>query len=270
MGYYDNPMAYGASSRRSTTISPEDKAARNAGFSSAAAQEANRQMRNQLEMKALMAGMSINKAYGLVQGDLTNTSALQDAWNKISIAPQTSSAAPQPEKITNTNLKYTDPGDPGFFGMKDYEELRSQGATREQIIKYAQEARHGVGAKAASLLGLSATMLTPEIGRSRDEAAQYRQQAEDLLNQFKIEQQRASEAAALQEKMRIESQRTLAANMARSGQAPNFQISPAAAAPQTAGTQAFKRRRSGMGTDTAANLTAGISPAVTSSNVLNV
>ena len=88
----------------------------------------------------------------------------------------------------------------------------------------------------------------------RQEAADYMAKADAMLNQFKIDQQNAekaraaeqarmAEAQALQEKMRIQSQATLAANMARSGMQPNLQIAPASQAPQTAGTQAFKRRR---------------------------
>lgn len=61
--------------------------AKNAGFSNAAAQQANRQMRNQLEMKAAMTNTPISEAYGMVQGDLTNTQALQDAWNRLTIQP---------------------------------------------------------------------------------------------------------------------------------------------------------------------------------------
>lgn len=84
---------------------------------------------------------------------------------------------------------------------------------------------------------------SPESDRYRKEAESYMKQAQDMLNQFKIEQQRAAEAARLAEEMRIKSQATAAANMARSQQAPNLQIEPASGTPDTAGTQGFKRRK---------------------------
>ena len=64
-----------------------------------------------------------------------------------------------------------------------------------------------------------------------------------MLDQFKIEQNRADEARKLQEKLAIQSQATAASNMARSQMAPNLQIQPASGTPQTAGTQGFKRRQ---------------------------
>ena len=93
------------------------------------------------------------------------------------------------------------------------------------------------------------------IQQYRQEAADYMAKADAMLNRFRIDQQNAeqsraaeqarmAEAQALQEKMRIQSQATLSANMARSDMQPNLQIAPASQAPQTAGTQAFKRRRS--------------------------
>ena len=65
-----------------------DQQARNAGFSSAAAQQANRMMRNQLEMKATQLGVSNQEAYAKAGGDLTNTQALQNAWNKLVAPPK--------------------------------------------------------------------------------------------------------------------------------------------------------------------------------------
>ena len=55
---------------------------------------------------------------------------------------------------TPSSLSYTDPGDKGFFGMKDFEELSRQGATLQQIKDYASKAKYGVGGEAASILGI--------------------------------------------------------------------------------------------------------------------
>jgi hypothetical protein len=82
-------------------LSP-DYGAIQAGFKSAADQQANRMMRNQLEMKASQLGVSNQDAYKLVEGPLTNTSALQEAWNKLQ-AP-----APQPPVVNPPPP--TDPG----------------------------------------------------------------------------------------------------------------------------------------------------------------
>ena len=65
-----------------------DKAAKDAGFSSVAAQQANRMMRNQLEEKAARLGISNQEAYALAGNDLTNTQALQEAWNKLVAPPK--------------------------------------------------------------------------------------------------------------------------------------------------------------------------------------
>lgn len=75
--------------------------AKDAGFASVDAMNINRQMRNQLESKAIASGMAIKDAYALVPGgDLTNTQALQEAWNKITVQPpaqqQVQQAAPAP------------------------------------------------------------------------------------------------------------------------------------------------------------------------------
>jgi len=60
-----------------------DQQAKNAGFSSAASQQANRMMRNQLEEKATRLGVPLSEAYALAGSDLTNTQALQNAWNQL-------------------------------------------------------------------------------------------------------------------------------------------------------------------------------------------
>lgn len=172
-------------------VSFADQQAINVGFKSAADQEANRMMRNQLEMKAAQVGVPVEEAYKLVQGPLTNTAALQEAWNKLPNTPVQKQAAPTPA-----------PSAP------------------------------------------AAPTPSPESEKYRQEADAAMKAAQSILDQFKIEQERSREAAALAEKMRIQSQATLAANMSRSQMTPNLQIQPASGTPQTAGTQSFRRRQS--------------------------
>ena len=71
-----------------------DQEARNAGFASAADMTINRTVRNQLEEKAARLGISNQEAYALAGSDLTNTQALQNAWNQLT-GP--GPAAPPPE-----------------------------------------------------------------------------------------------------------------------------------------------------------------------------
>jgi len=73
---------------KTETLSPEDKAAKDAGFANAAAQMQNRIMRNQLEEKAARLGVPLSEAYAKAGSDLTNTQALQNAWNKLVAPPK--------------------------------------------------------------------------------------------------------------------------------------------------------------------------------------
>ena len=89
--------------------------AKDAGFASVDAMNINRQMRNQLESKAIASGMSIKDAYALVPGgNLTNTQALQEAWNKITVQPvaqqQTQQAAPAETQPAATQTAVADTG----------------------------------------------------------------------------------------------------------------------------------------------------------------
>jgi len=192
MGYLGLAARAGRSAapQQVSFLSP-DYGAIQAGFKSAADQQANRMMRNQLEMKAAQAGVSNEEAYKLVEGPLTSTSALQEAWNKL--------------PGTTVQKQTIDPGPPATDNTK-------QGPSQSDI--YKQQADEAMAA------------------------------AQKILDEFRIEQRRSQEAAALAEKMRIQSQQTLAANMARSQMTPNLQIQPASGTPQTGGTQSFRRRQS--------------------------
>ena len=90
-----------------------EKAAKEAGFASAAAQMQNRMMRNQLEEKARRLGIPLSEAYALAGNDLTNTQALQEAWNKLVAPPK--KEEPVVEQVTQPTTTPTvepvvDPG----------------------------------------------------------------------------------------------------------------------------------------------------------------
>ena len=148
-----NPAGYQQAKAR-------ERQAFSGGFGSAQEMDLNRMMRNQLETKAAALGIPVNEAYAMVPGgDLTNTGALQEAWNKLGQSTQQQQTAPRPQATSPTYGKtysYTDPGDAGYFGMKDYEELAAQGASRADLIRYAFAAPKGVGPAVASKLGIRA------------------------------------------------------------------------------------------------------------------
>ena len=90
-----------------------EKAAKDAGFSSVAAQQANRMMRNQLEEKATRLGVPLSDAYALAGSDLTNTQALQEAWNKLVAPPKKEEPVvePTPQPTTTPTVEpVVDPG----------------------------------------------------------------------------------------------------------------------------------------------------------------
>ena len=264
-----------------------DLTAKKAGFKSVSDQQLNRLMRNQLEERAARLGISNQQAYAAAGSDLTNTQALQEAWNKLAVPTQQAPAQPAaqplygkqysytdpgdkgyfgmadyrelqnqgasradmiryafsaPKGVGNkvaeqlgirafdapipSSLSYTDPGDKGFFGMKDFEELSRQGATLQQIKDYASKAKYGVGGEAASILGM----------RAATEGSIARAQADKDAAALEDKRIQAEKAAALQ-------RATAAANMARAGQTPNLQIQPASGTSRTAGTQSFRRQR---------------------------
>jgi hypothetical protein len=159
---------------------------------------------------------------------------------------------------TPSSLSYTDPGDKGFFGMKDFEELASQGATLQQIKDYAGKAQYGVGGEAASILGM----------KPATEANMVLSQADQKVKDFEDAQKRAEEANKLQQEMMIRSQATMSANLARSGRTPNLQIAPSGQTPGTAGTQSFKRRRGQM--TTVGSAMSALPGTTAQSSILNV
>jgi len=90
-----------------------DQQARNAGFPSAAAQMQNRMMRNQLEEKAMRLGIPLSEAYAKAGSDLTNTQALQNAWNQLT-APPVKKEEPVVEPVVETKPAVAEPAvDPG-------------------------------------------------------------------------------------------------------------------------------------------------------------
>jgi hypothetical protein len=60
-----------------------DLQAKDAGFASAEAQAVNRMARNQFEAKATAAGIPLSEAYGTIKTDLTSTTGIVDAINRL-------------------------------------------------------------------------------------------------------------------------------------------------------------------------------------------
>jgi len=109
--------------------------------------------------------------------------------------------------------------------------------------------------------------ITAEAKKYREESEAKLAEAQKLLDDFKIEQNKAAEAKKLQEQMAIRAQGTLASNLAMSQRKPSLQLSPASQTPQTAGTQPFKRRRLQVMTP-GSQVTSGLN--IGSANLLNV
>jgi len=84
-----------------------EEEAKKAGFSSAADQTQNRILRNQLEEKATRLGVPIEDAYALAGSDLTNTQALQQAWNSLTGPPV------EPPTVDDDEPPTEDPVDEG-------------------------------------------------------------------------------------------------------------------------------------------------------------
>ena len=109
--------------------------------------------------------------------------------------------------------------------------------------------------------------ITAEAKKYREESEAKLAEAQTLLDNFKIEQNKAAEAKKLQEQMAIRAQGALASNLATSQRKPSLQLSPASQTPQTAGTQPFKRRRLQVMTP-GSQVTSGLN--IGSANLLNV
>jgi hypothetical protein len=101
------------------------------------------------------------------------------------------------------------------------------------------------------------------------------QEGEDILSEAdKIKlylddfEKRQAAAAEQAEKLRIQSQKTFAANMERSQMTPNLQIMPASTPSQMAGTQGFKARKRGGLLGAAGSVLSGLNLGQT--NTMNV
>lgn len=148
---------FGMPKQKSALLSPEEKAAKDAGFSSVDAMNINRQMRNQLESKAIASGMSIKDAYALVPGgNLTNTQALQEAWNRITVQPPAQQQAPvqQQQQQTQQQAESSAPTGPSQSELmaqslqesiaamqQNYMQSMQQQAQQFQQMQEAQNAR---------------------------------------------------------------------------------------------------------------------------------
>ena len=88
---------------------------------------------------------------GGVNVNVTQSQSQDDTISQT-VQPPAPPAPPAPEP--EPSISYTDPGDQGYFGMKDYDELMAQGLTREQIGEYATSRQYGVGPVASQVLGV--------------------------------------------------------------------------------------------------------------------
>ena len=148
-------------------------------------------------------------------------------------------------------------------------------AAKDLGPSYAILKRTGSGGTAAAApapaapasSSLQEPQLTAEAKKYREESEAKLAEAQTLLDNFKIEQNKAAEAKKLQEQMAIRAQGTLASNLAMSQRQPSLQLSPASQTPKTAGTQPFKRRRLQVMTP-GSQVTSGLN--IGSANLLNV
>lgn len=127
--------------------------------------------------------------------------------------------------IPSGKYRYTDPGDKGFFGMKDYEELKGQGANDDEIRSYAQMAQFGVGPAVASMLGLQPYTVTKPTAKPGDQTYQMQiQSLQDQIKQIQTEPAKPAEMPAPAEPLMI-----VNSNSSVSGNATGFTRAQSAA-----------------------------------------
>ena len=210
-------------------LSP-DYGAIQAGFKSAADQEANRMMRNQLEMKAAQAGVSNEEAYKLVEGPLTSTSALQEAWNKLQApapATTTTPAATTPAKSAPTT-PYSD-------------QVAQAEADLSKKTEPAAPSLDEILGKATANFGEQLRIQREESDRQFAQMMAAQQASQTAMQNMMIQQQQEY-AKNLQETQAA--QRAFQINQTRGAQTPSLQIQQNTGAAETGGTSAFRKRPS--------------------------
>ena len=163
--------------------------------------------------------------------------------------------------------KTTTTRQPAYVQDKKLQEARTRIAKELFGIQQQAAPAPAPAAPAPSSPSPQEPQLTAEAQKYREESEAKLAEAQKLLDNFKIEQNKAAEAKKLQEQMAIRAQGTLASNLAMSQRKPNLQLSPASQTPQTAGTQPFKRRRLQVMTP-GSQVTSGLN--IGSANLLNV
>ena len=190
---------------KTETVSPEEKEAQAAGFSSVSAQTQNRIMRNQLEEKATRLGVPLADAYALAGSDLTNTQALQEAWNKLTgppADPPTGGGDEEPSDPFNEQIK----------------------KLTEQFDAYRKESQAALDAANQKV-----AQMQSDMARQQSSAEQQRRETE-LQRQLAIQSQVYSERQAQQ-------------SAERGGAQARLKIASDSRPDQAGGTSAFKRRR---------------------------
>jgi len=163
--------------------------------------------------------------------------------------------------------KTTTTRQPAYVQDKKLQEARTRIAKELFGIQQQAAPAPAPAAPAPSSPSPQEPQLTAEAQKYREESEAKLAEAQKLLDNFKIEQNKAAEAKKLQEQMAIRAQGALASNLAMSQRKPGLQLSPASQTPKTAGTQPFKRRRLQVMTP-GSQVTSGLN--IGSANLLNV
>jgi len=159
---------------KTETVSPEEKEAQAAGFSSVSAQTQNRIMRNQLEEKATRLGVPLADAYALAGSDLTNTQALQEAWNSLTgptVEPPTVDDDPPADDPVDTGPDYSGLADEIMAGVQGLiGSMPDYGAELAQIRKEMLEGQKTLAANLANSYQTPNLQIQPASSTSSDTA----------------------------------------------------------------------------------------------------
>jgi len=104
--------------------------------------------------------VEMTKVAKSMSGGIGSEAAKALGLEQYSYVPAEFVSASTQQKAATPSYTYTDPGDKGAFGMKDYEELQKQNVGLDEMRRLAGQAQYGVGTKAAELLGMQPYTVT--------------------------------------------------------------------------------------------------------------
>jgi hypothetical protein len=171
---FGNMMAEQAGLDLNSLVAEQE--AQKAGFSSVADQQANRMMRNQLEEKATRLGVPLADAYALAGSDLTNTQALQNAWNQLTgptVDPPTDGGGDEPptEDPVDEGPDYSGLADEIMAGVQGLlSKMPDYGAELAQIRKEMLEGQKTLAANLANSYQTPNLQIQPASSTSSDTA----------------------------------------------------------------------------------------------------